>query len=251
MRGYPRGIPSFISPSGREGLERAAPVGTLVQKLRAGEQFLARGRVHRRKTASGMDVGFLLFCFAEQKCISSPFRRVPSIQTSPVAVPDKIFGLTLFLDFIDRCHSLRSLLPPHAALSSLPLPAYAALRAATIPQSRCSRDSSLYTREPFIGAKILDNTCLARGKVQRRKTAGQRKSPLQSLTKIVPGSAAAACFFQSADDLFDLHKALGVVQSIILYNGFDLTQCMIALQLCNFLCIKLQIWKDDLCVFLG
>ena len=24
----------------------------------------------------------------------------------PVAVPDKIFGLTLFLDFIDRCHSL-------------------------------------------------------------------------------------------------------------------------------------------------
>jgi len=27
------------------GLERAAPVRTLVQKLRAGEQFLARGRV--------------------------------------------------------------------------------------------------------------------------------------------------------------------------------------------------------------
>ncbi len=25
----------------------------------------------------------------------------------PVAVPDKIFGLTLFLDFVDRCHSLR------------------------------------------------------------------------------------------------------------------------------------------------
>ena len=28
-----------------KGLERAAPVRTLVQKLRAGEQFLARGRV--------------------------------------------------------------------------------------------------------------------------------------------------------------------------------------------------------------
>ena len=27
--------------------------------------------------------------------------------TIPVAVPDKIFGLTLILDFIDRCHSLR------------------------------------------------------------------------------------------------------------------------------------------------
>ena len=38
----------------------------------------------------------------------------------PVAVPDKIFGLTLSLDFIDRCHSLPSLLPPLAALGSLP-----------------------------------------------------------------------------------------------------------------------------------
>jgi hypothetical protein len=38
----------------------------------------------------------------------------------PVAVPDKIFGLTLFLDFVDRCHSLPSLLPPPAAVGSLP-----------------------------------------------------------------------------------------------------------------------------------
>ena len=38
----------------------------------------------------------------------------------PVAVPDKIFGLTPILDFIDRCHSLRSLHPPQAALPSLP-----------------------------------------------------------------------------------------------------------------------------------
>ena len=30
----------------KAGLERAAPVRTLVQKLRAGEQFLARGRIH-------------------------------------------------------------------------------------------------------------------------------------------------------------------------------------------------------------
>ena len=35
-----------------KGLERAAPVGTLVQKLRAGEQFLARGRVHRSESAA-------------------------------------------------------------------------------------------------------------------------------------------------------------------------------------------------------
>ena len=33
----------------------------------------------------------------------------------PVAVPDKIFGLTLFLDFIDRCHSLGSLHLPQVA----------------------------------------------------------------------------------------------------------------------------------------
>ena len=39
----------------------------------------------------------------------------------PVAVPDKIFGLTLFLDFIDRCHSLCSLTPPPAAVASLPI----------------------------------------------------------------------------------------------------------------------------------
>ena len=44
-------------------------------------------------------------------------------QTSPVAVPEKIIGPTLILDFFDRCHSLRSLHPPQAALPSLPLPA--------------------------------------------------------------------------------------------------------------------------------
>jgi hypothetical protein len=36
-------------------------------------------------------------------------------------VPDKIFGLTLILDFIDRCHSLTSLYLPPAALGSLPI----------------------------------------------------------------------------------------------------------------------------------
>ncbi|MBR5617068.1 MAG: hypothetical protein IKW50_02680 [Oscillospiraceae bacterium] len=44
-----------------------------------------------------------------------------SAQSSPVAVPEKIFGLTLFLDFFDRCHSLTSLFLPPAALGSLPL----------------------------------------------------------------------------------------------------------------------------------
>ena len=38
----------------------------------------------------------------------------------PVAVPEIIFGLTLILDFFDRCHSLTSLYLPLAALGSLP-----------------------------------------------------------------------------------------------------------------------------------
>ena len=38
----------------------------------------------------------------------------------PVAVPEKICGLTLVLDFFDRCHSLTSLYLPQAALGSLP-----------------------------------------------------------------------------------------------------------------------------------
>jgi hypothetical protein len=39
---------------------------------------------------------------------------------APVAVADKIFGLTPILDFIDRCHSLASLPLPLAAVGSLP-----------------------------------------------------------------------------------------------------------------------------------
>ena len=42
---------------------------------------------------------------------------------SPVVVPEKIFGLSLFLDFFDHCHSLCSLYLPLAALASLPIPA--------------------------------------------------------------------------------------------------------------------------------
>jgi hypothetical protein len=38
----------------------------------------------------------------------------------PIAVPDKIFGLTHFLDFIDRCYSLTSRYLPLAVLGSLP-----------------------------------------------------------------------------------------------------------------------------------
>ena len=62
--------------------------------------------------------GYNYFCL-RQKCkrISSGSRFGTN---RPVAVPEKIFGLTLFLDFFDRCHSLPSLLPPPAAVGSLP-----------------------------------------------------------------------------------------------------------------------------------
>ena len=39
----------------------------------------------------------------------------------PLAVPEKIIGLTKILDFFDRCDSFASLYPPLAALGSLPL----------------------------------------------------------------------------------------------------------------------------------
>ena len=39
----------------------------------------------------------------------------------PLAVPEKIIGLTLVLDFFDRCDSFASLRPPLAALGSLSL----------------------------------------------------------------------------------------------------------------------------------
>ena len=40
----------------KNGLERAAPVHTLAQKLRAGEQFLARGKVRGQVAAVSMTV---------------------------------------------------------------------------------------------------------------------------------------------------------------------------------------------------
>ena len=39
---------------------------------------------------------------------------------APLAVPEKIIGLTLILDFFDRCDSFASLHPPLAALGLLP-----------------------------------------------------------------------------------------------------------------------------------
>ena len=48
----PRGL-VFCLAGEDIGFERAAPVGTLVQKLRAGEQFLARGRIHGLANAPG------------------------------------------------------------------------------------------------------------------------------------------------------------------------------------------------------
>jgi len=49
----PKGVVFF----GRStGIEKAAPVRRLVQKLRAGEQFLARGKVHGAQAAVSMTV---------------------------------------------------------------------------------------------------------------------------------------------------------------------------------------------------
>ena len=45
---------------------------------------------------------------------------ITTVGRNPVAVPEKIIGLTLILDFFDRCHSLVFLPPPQAAVDSLP-----------------------------------------------------------------------------------------------------------------------------------
>ena len=42
-------------------------------------------------------------------------RRARSCFATPLAVPEKIFGLPLFLDFFDRCANPYSLYPPPAA----------------------------------------------------------------------------------------------------------------------------------------
>ena len=57
-------LPLFL-PKGQKckRVPFGVPVRKLVQKLRAGEQFLGRRRVHRRKAASRRGVDFLLFCF--------------------------------------------------------------------------------------------------------------------------------------------------------------------------------------------
>ena len=53
-------------------------------------------------------------------CVAPSQSKIKDFCQFSVAVPEKIIGLTRFLDFFDRCHSLRSLDPPPAALPSLP-----------------------------------------------------------------------------------------------------------------------------------
>ena len=48
-------------------------------------------------------------------------RRARSCFATPLAVPEKIFGLPLFLDFFDRCANPCSLYPPPAVLAGPPL----------------------------------------------------------------------------------------------------------------------------------
>ena len=59
------------------------------------------------------------FAFLPLAKIEVSLRRAVA-RNIPVAVPDKIFWLALFLDFIGRGHSLTSLPLPQAALGSLP-----------------------------------------------------------------------------------------------------------------------------------
>ena len=65
------GYSSYLFCASRgKGIERAAPVHTLVQKVRAGEQFLARGRVHRRKTHPVGVLAFFYFVVRHDKKVN-------------------------------------------------------------------------------------------------------------------------------------------------------------------------------------
>ena len=135
----------------------------------------------RRTTKCRYPFGYLHFIFSPNRTrtinsdcpVDSQSRRLdganPLVRV-PVAVPDKIFGLTLFLDFIDRCHSLTSLILPQAALGSLPLSAHR-------PPMECfHRDFSLLWKST--SACDIETRMSLRG-AQRR---GNPRPPILSLS---------------------------------------------------------------------
>ena len=118
----PRGISSFISCCAREGtrmIKSQYAGGILLQPV----QKLVATLIFARPPQG-------------QKCkrVSSGVPRSKATQTSPVAVPCVRLAHGGASLHTDRCHSLRSLHLPPAALPSLPL------WAATIPQSRLRKE---------------------------------------------------------------------------------------------------------------
>ena len=81
-----------------QGLERAAPVRTLVQKLRAGEQFLARGKVHGSLNAGSMPVG------RDPLFVAELYRR-------STATSSKTGGYTYLCLFLKDINANKSLCP--------------------------------------------------------------------------------------------------------------------------------------------
>ena len=75
-------------------------------------------------------------------CLSKRFSKIGS--AARFAVPEKIIGLTLFLDFFDRCTALGSLLPPLAALPSLTQRATLVVR---IPRMAAAKHAAITKKE--------------------------------------------------------------------------------------------------------
>ena len=74
------------------------------------------------------------------------------MQTRPVCGAQQLRWRERLPHLPTAAHATPSLVLQQAALGLAALPVYAALQAATIPQSAGSADSSLYTREPLHGA---------------------------------------------------------------------------------------------------
>ena len=117
-------------------------------------------------------------------------RRARSCFATPLAVPEKIFGLPLFLDFFDRCANPCSLFPPPAALAGPPLavPETADARFRSRRFDRCADPCSLYP-PPAARAGVARHAALARlsgkGIINPKPTILRRLPPVKIVFDVV------------------------------------------------------------------
>lgn len=63
-------------------------------------------------------------------------------------------------------------------------------------------------------------------------------------SEIMPAAAAGTQIFKGTDDLLDLLKAFAVCQCVVLQDGFDFAQGLVALQFHNFCYIRVDEFRE-------